>query len=109
MATAAARPAESLRMLSMGEHECRYYMRLTALDRSGVLAKIAGVLGDTKISIRSVLQMDTDEKRGVADLVIMTHPAREANMQKAVGRIRGLDVVASFDNLIRVESYPDAD
>jgi homoserine dehydrogenase len=101
-------PPEDLRPLKMGEHECRYYMRLTALDRPGVLAKIAGVLGETNISIRHVLQMDTDEKRGVADLVIMTHPAREANMQKAVARIRGLDVVASLDNLIRVESYPDA-
>ncbi len=103
----ARQPAEDLRLLKMGEHEGRYYLRLTAHDRAGVLAKIAGALGEMSISIRSVLQMDTDEKRRVAGLVIMTHPAREANMQKAVDRIRGLDVVASLDNLIRVESYPD--
>ncbi len=101
-------PDGKLKVLSMGEHECRYYMRMTAHDRAGVLAKIAGALGDAKISIRSVLQMDTDEAKGVADLVIMTHPAREANMQRAVSQIRALDVVASFDNLVRVESYPDS-
>ncbi|MSQ08646.1 MAG: homoserine dehydrogenase [Dehalococcoidia bacterium] len=100
-------PVEGLRLLQMGEHQCRYYLRLTVHDRAGVLAKIAGALGEMNISIRSVLQMDTDEKHRVAGLVIMTHPAREANMQKAVARIRDLDVVASLDNLIRVESYPD--
>ncbi|MBM3956686.1 MAG: ACT domain-containing protein, partial [Gemmatimonadetes bacterium] len=74
-------------------------------DRAGVLAKIAGVLGDLNISIASVIQMDVDLQRRVADLVIMTHPSREANIQTAVTRIRGLDVVVSLENLLRVESY----
>lgn len=89
----------------MSGHVCQYYIRLTAADRPGVLARIAKVLGDAAISIRSVIQMDTDATSGSADLVIMTHSALEANMQEAASRLRGLDVVVELDNLIRVESY----
>ena len=96
-----------LPLAAMDDHFCRYYIRLTAIDRAGVLAKVASELGDADISIRSVLQMDTDDERGVADLIIMTHHAREANMQEAASRIRSLGVVAALDNLLRVESYPD--
>ncbi|MEX2377141.1 MAG: homoserine dehydrogenase [Dehalococcoidia bacterium] len=98
-----------LHLLPMDEHECMYYLRVTAVDRAGVLAKIASVLGEAGISIRSVLQMDTDDERGVADLVIMTHSAREVNMQSAADRLRNLDVVAALDNLVRVETYSDVD
>ena len=102
-----ARPIDpDLPLLDMASHECKYYIRLTVCDRPGVLAQIAGALGDMDISIASVLQMDSDPERGNADLVIMTHPAREANMQRAVERIDSLGDVDTIANLIRVESYP---
>jgi homoserine dehydrogenase len=72
-----------------------------------VLANVARVLGDADISINSVLQKDTDTENGHADLVIMTHPAREANMQSAVRSIRELDTVLQLDSLLRVETYGD--
>lgn len=97
--------AEPLPVAPMSQHSCQYYLRLTAADRAGVLARVAKVLGDAGISIRSVIQMDTDETAGQADLVIMTHSALEANMQEAAASLRGLDVVVELDNLIRVESY----
>jgi homoserine dehydrogenase len=90
----------------MAEHQCRYYVRLTVRDQPGVLALIAGALGDMEISIAHVLQMDDDPELGSAELVIMTHPAREANMQRAVERIDALGDVDTVANLIRVESYP---
>jgi hypothetical protein len=70
---------------------------------------VATVLGDAEISIRSVIQVDTDVSSGSADLIIMTHSALEANMQEAADRLRGLDVVVELDNLIRVESYANHD
>ena len=99
----AGQPAPSI--LPMSAHVSQYYLRITALDRAGVLARIAGILGQHAISIHSVLQMDNDETRGTADLVIMTHRAREANIQHAAAQLRDLDVVDKLDNLIRVESY----
>ncbi len=97
--------SEALPLAAMNQHRCRYYLRLTATDRPGVLAQVARVLGDADISIRSVIQMDTDEAARQADLVIMTHSALEANMQEAAEILRKLDVVVELDNLIRVESY----
>ena len=92
-------------IIDMADLQVRYYVRLSVLDRFGVLAKIAGVFGDFQISIASVLQFDSDDERGLADLVITTHPSREASMQQAATRLRQLDVVASLENLIRVEDY----
>ena len=96
---------EPFAIVSMDDHECQYYIRITASDRPGVLANVAKVLGDADISINSVLQKDTDIGNGHADLVIMTHPAREANMQSAVSSIKELDTVVRFDSLLRVETY----
>ena len=92
-------------IIPMSDHVCQYYMRLTASDQPGVLANVARVLGDAGISISAVLQKDTDIEKTQADLVIMTHPAREANMQTAVSLIRKLETVIQLDNLIRVENY----
>jgi homoserine dehydrogenase len=95
----------SFNIRPMNDHVCQYYMRLTASDQPGVLANVARVLGNADISISAVLQKDTDIEKTQADLVIMTHPAREANMQTAVSLIRKLETVIQLDNLIRVENY----
>ena len=92
-------------ILPIDRLEIGYYVRLSAVDRSGVLAKIADVFGNSEISIASVIQKDSDDERGLADLVITTHPAVEARMQTAAERLRELDVVSSLDNLIRIENY----
>jgi homoserine dehydrogenase len=102
--TATTQPFE---IASMSDHFCQYYIRITVSDQAGVLANVARVLGDADISINSVLQKDTDIENGHADLVIMTHPAREANMQKAVSSINELDSVLRLDNLLRVENYAE--
>jgi len=98
---------EPFPIASMDDHVCQYYIRLTASDRPGVLANVARLLGEADISINSVLQKDTDIENGHADLVIMTHPAREANMQSAVSSIRELETVLQLDSLLRVETYGD--
>jgi homoserine dehydrogenase len=97
----------SFEIASMSDHICQYYIRITVADQPGVLANVGRVLGDTDISINAVLQKDTDIENGHADLVIMTHPAREANMQKAVSSINELDSVLRLDSLLRVENYAE--
>lgn len=103
--SSASEPTDAPNIVDMDDLQARYYLRLTCLDRFGVLAKIASVFGEATISIASVLQFDSDDERGLADLVIMTHPSREASMQEAASRLRQLDVVVSLENLIRVEDY----
>ncbi|MBI2964803.1 MAG: homoserine dehydrogenase [Chloroflexi bacterium] len=102
---AAARSADRLKLVSIDDHECKYYFRLVCKDRPGVLAQIAGILGKLQISIASVIQMDANAERGEADLVIMTHPSLERNVQKAVREIAALQVVARVASVLRVEAY----
>ena len=64
--------SEATDLLSMDDHVCQYYTRLVVQDQPGVLAGVAGVLGDRGISIDSVIQMDSDSGRGVADIVLTT-------------------------------------
>ncbi|MDP8924700.1 MAG: homoserine dehydrogenase [Chloroflexota bacterium] len=83
----------------------RYYLRLVAADRPGVIARIAGILGAREISLASVIQKEDvlagDDR--YAEIVFMTHQAREEAVQQALAEIQGLDVVARIGSLIRVE------
>ncbi|MEA3232880.1 MAG: ACT domain-containing protein, partial [Thermodesulfobacteriota bacterium] len=80
----------------------RYYFRFSALDQPGVLSKISGILGDQGISIKSVQQRGR-ETNGSVSLVMLTHVAREAAVQKALAEIRGLNVISAKPMLIRIE------
>ncbi len=87
----------------MSDIETRYYLRMNVADRSGVLAQISKVLGDHLISISSVLQKMVDSVSQTAEIVIMTHPAKEAAMQQALEEVTRLPVVNEISNFIRVE------
>lgn len=86
-----------------GELASRFYFRMQVADRPGVLAQIARVLGDHRVSIASVIQKETDESAGVAELVIMTHLATEQQVERALAVIRTLEVVRDVPSFIRVE------
>ena len=68
-----------------------------------MLSKISGVLGNHKISIASVIQKGR-EVNGSVPLVMLTHEARESNVQKAVSLIDALDVLTDKTMIIRVEN-----
>lgn len=80
----------------------RYYFRFHVLDRPGILSKIAGILGDNRISIASVIQKETEEEHEHVPLVMMTHTALEADIVKAIARIDGLPELEGKSRLIRV-------
>ena len=87
----------------MSEIITRYYIRMNIADRAGVLAQIAGVLGDHNISISSAIQEEADELAQTAEIVIMTHPAQEKAMLKALEELDCLEGVKEINNFIRVE------
>ena len=88
----------------MAELETRYYLRLNVADQPGVLAQVAKVLGDHLISISSVIQQAADSVAQTAEIVIMTHPAKEAAMQQALAELEHMAVVKEISNFIRVEA-----
>ncbi|MES0447207.1 MAG: homoserine dehydrogenase, partial [Desulfobacterales bacterium] len=79
-----------------------YYFRFAAMDRPGVLSKISGILGDLGISIKSVHQKGRKTK-GPVPIVMLTHLAKEADVQKAMAKITDLAVVKDRPVLIRIE------
>jgi homoserine dehydrogenase len=94
-------PGKSIK--PMAELETRYYLRLNVADRPGVLAQVSKVLGDHLISIFSVIQKSVDAVAQTAEIVIMTHPAKEAEMQQALDELEQLASVKEIGNFIRVE------
>ncbi len=91
------------RVRPIDELDFRYYLRLTVSDQPGVLAAIARILGDSSISIASVIQQEVDETAGSAEIVITTHRARESALRDATGKLTALDVVREIGSIIRVE------
>ena len=97
------RQAPSLR--PMYKLQTRYFLRLLTLDRPGVMASIATVLGDRGISLASVVQKESvvlgDDVPG-AEIVLTTHVASEAAVQDAIGTLHQMPVVKTVGSLLRV-------
>ena len=85
--------------------ETKYYMRMNVIERPGVFAQILKVLGDLDISIASAIQKETDDDARRAEIVLMTHRAKEASVQAALQAIDKLQVVNEIGSLIRVEEW----
>jgi homoserine dehydrogenase len=101
--TAQSTPLRPKAIKSISELVTRYYLRMSFADQPGVLAQIAEALGDRSISISSVIQKEADVATQTAEIVIMTHPAREQFMQQALEAMAKLPVVKEICNFIRVE------
>jgi homoserine dehydrogenase len=93
------------RVRPMGDVVCEYYLRLQVRDRPGVLARIAGDLGDHGISIASVVQRDRGSA-GPVPIVIRTHEARERDLRRALERVRSRPSVRGAPVAIRIEPNP---
>ncbi len=99
---------KTIPVLPMDEILSRYYFRFTAVDRPGVLSTISGILGSYGISIKSVQQAEDKNERHVP-IVIVTGPAREADVKQAITDINKLPITNGKAVLIRIgiESWPE--
>lgn len=79
-----------------------YYVRLLVEDEPGVLATIAGVFGNNKVSLNSVIQKR--RVNGRAEIVLITHEVAEEHIAKASETIKKLKEVTEIRNIIRVEA-----
>lgn len=79
-----------------------YYLRVSALDKPGVFARVANILGTHNISISSVYQHGREEGAEVP-IVVFTHEVLEKNMAQAVKEIDRQTHVVNKTVLLRVE------
>jgi homoserine dehydrogenase len=87
-------------VLPMDQVETAYYLRITALDQPGVMARIAGILGEEGISIEAIQQKEPEEGETHVPLIMLTHRVREGRMNQAIARIEDLDSVK--DDVVRI-------
>jgi len=85
------------------EIETKFYIRFMAIDKPGVLARIAGVLGKYGISIASVSQKARRYAK-VVPVVMLTHESKERNMRLALEKIYQMAIIREKPVAIRMES-----
>jgi homoserine dehydrogenase len=92
-----------LPIISMGEVETSYYLRLRALDRPGVLADITRILAEQSISIDAMVQKEPSEGEEQVDIIMLTHLTLEKHINLAIGLIESLPVISGRVTRIRLE------
>lgn len=88
-------------ILPMQDVVSSYYLRLRVDDRPGVLADVARILAQSNISIGSMIQEPAGDH---ADIIFLTHEAREGAINGAISQIQGLSFVQSAITRLRVEA-----
>ena len=85
----------------------RFYLRINAVDKPGVLAQISGLLGDKGISVESMFQYgiaaNQDNNQQGVDLVMTTHYSSEATMSNAIDQLKTLPAVLEQPTVIRIQ------
>jgi homoserine dehydrogenase len=84
----------------------RFYVRVMARDKPGVVARFGKLLGDHGISISGVLQHEGTGPSNTVPVVITTHPTQEKNMTAALAEMTRLDVLSGKPVCIRIVDIP---
>jgi homoserine dehydrogenase len=88
----------------MDDVETRYYLRFQVKDRPGVLGRIASTLGARGVSIEQMVQEGRGDQDGSpVQVVILTHTAKESDVQRALGDVAKEDFVAKATRVLRIE------
>jgi homoserine dehydrogenase len=93
-----------IRVLPIGEVVTSYYLRMRVEDKPGVLADITRILADQQISIDAMIQREPAEGEQQTDIIMLTHLAREKQVDAAIAKIEALPVVKGKLVRLRLES-----
>jgi homoserine dehydrogenase len=91
-------------LVPMDEVECRYYLRFDVADQPGVLAFIAGALGDEKVSIEQMMQEGRADAGAAVPVLMITHSCREGAVRRAMARIADAPFMKAPPRLVRIEA-----
>jgi homoserine dehydrogenase len=88
----------------IGEARTRYHVAIDVDDKPGVLAAVAHLFAQHDVSIQTVRQEGRDDD---AQLVVVTHVARDAALAATVEGLRSMPAVRDVTSVMRVESGPE--
>ncbi len=80
----------------------RFYMRLQVQDKPGVVADVATIMRDEKLSFQSLIQRGQSQMDSVP-VVITTHAGDVEAMRRAVDKIARVSTVMDYPCLIPIE------
>ncbi len=89
---------------SMDRVETTYYLRMSAVDRPGVLADVTRILGDAGISIEAIRQQEPNAGETHVPIVFLTHKVNERSMNDAIAQIERLESIKGKVTRIRLET-----
>lgn len=78
------------------------FLLLHVDDKAGVLARITQVFAEYEVSLDSVVQSPNTNVNG-AEIMIVTHYASKASMDKVINHFESLDVIHRIKSVYRVE------
>ena len=85
----------------------RFYIRVMAKDKPGVVAKWSKILGDHNISISGALQHEGVGPDNTVPIVILTHSTQQKNITNALKEFETLDVLSGKSICIRIVDIPE--
>ena len=95
-------PYKGLPLQVRGNAEHRFFLRLKVEDKPGILASVAGVLGNNGVGISQVIQKQRTED--AAEIVVITDRVQTRHMEDALAIFRSMSVIHSISSVIRVYS-----
>ncbi len=93
---------KNLPLLSSGESKHRYYLRLLVEDRPGILAGVAGVLGNNSVGINQVIQKPAVDR--IAELVVITDRVETRHLKDAMVIFGEMSMIRKVASVLRVYS-----
>ena len=92
-------------VLPMDEVSTAYYLRIHVQNRSGVLAEVTQIFASHTISIKTIIQKESQAHVTSVPIIILTHKVTEKYMNKAIAAIEKLAAVTSKVMRIRLETF----
>lgn len=109
-------PEEAASIHSRGGHapglatlekiKSRYYLRMTVKDQPGVLAQIATIMANHRVSIASVIQTGS-ERADAASLILTTHESDERAMGQTLAELSQLASCLETPLLLRIGDFSE--
>ncbi|MFM7530788.1 MAG: homoserine dehydrogenase [Nodosilinea sp.] len=84
----------------MADIVSRFYLRLLAKDRPGVIGKLGLCFGNHAVSLESIVQIGLQGDH--AEIVVVSHEVREANFQTALDEMREFEEIERITSILRV-------
>jgi homoserine dehydrogenase len=84
----------------MADIVSRFYLRLLAKDRPGVIGKLGLCFGNHAVSLESIVQIGLQGDH--AEIVVVSHEVREANFQTALDEMREFEEIERIASILRV-------